>query len=177
MSARCKFFTTPPYLCCRCGAALTLLPSVTVVSILRLQSLVTFANSTNPTWDNWDVTDWSFIEVNVGIMCATLPTARLMLVRLFPVLGGSGNTGGYYYGQRGNTGNSRLGGRSGVRSAADGRAGDDGALKRGGAIIYQKSFTVQYGDEPDEQSLVHMRDLEGRDRGTRSRSDRSEASL
>lgn len=119
------------------------------------------------------MTNWSTIEVNVGIMCATLPTARLMLVRLFPVLGGSGATGGYYYGQR-NTGNSRPG-RSGVRSAADGRPGDDGAVKRGGAIIYQKSFTVQYGDEPDEQSLVHMRDLEGRDRGTRS--DRSEASL
>ncbi|OIW29283.1 hypothetical protein CONLIGDRAFT_413814 [Coniochaeta ligniaria NRRL 30616] len=145
---------------------------VTVVSILRLQSLVTFANSTNPTWDNWDVTNWSTIEINVGIICATLPTARLMLVRLFPVLGGSGGTAGYYYGQR-NTGNSRVG-RSGARSAADGGQSDDPGAKRGGAIVYQKSFTVDYGEQ-DEQSLVHMRDLEGRDRATRS--DRSETSL
>jgi hypothetical protein len=118
------------------------------------------------------VSNWSTIEVNVGIICATLPTARLMLVRLFPVLGGSGGTAGYYYGKQ-NTGNSRLG-RSGVRSAADGGQIDDLGIKRGGAIVYQKSFTVQYGEQ-DEQSLVHMRDLEGHDRGARS--DRSETSL
>lgn len=118
--------------------------------------------------------NWSVIEVNIGIICATLPTARLMLVRLFPILGGSHATGGYYYGQR-NTGNSRLG-RSGLRSATDGGQSDDpGGVKRGGAIIYQKSFTVDYGEQ-DEQSLVHMRDLEPpHDRGTRS--DRSETSL
>ncbi|TWU74313.1 hypothetical protein ED733_005756 [Metarhizium rileyi] len=57
---------------------------VTVVSILRLQSLVNFANSTNPTWDNWIVGWWSTIEVNVGMICTCLPTVRLILVRMAP---------------------------------------------------------------------------------------------
>ncbi|KAL8336992.1 hypothetical protein RB601_008473 [Gaeumannomyces tritici] len=62
---------------------------VTVVSILRLQSLVEFASSSNPTWDHWDITHWSAIEINVGIICACLPSLRLLLVRIFPRLGGS----------------------------------------------------------------------------------------
>ncbi|EFZ00714.1 Extracellular membrane protein, 8-cysteine region, CFEM [Metarhizium robertsii ARSEF 23] len=57
---------------------------VTIVSILRLQSLVDFANSTNPTWDNWIVAWWSTIEVNVGMICTCLPTVRLILVRAAP---------------------------------------------------------------------------------------------
>lgn len=63
---------------------LTFLYSVTVVSVLRLQSLINFANSTNPTWDNWIVGWWSTIEVNVGMICTCLPTVRLILVRAAP---------------------------------------------------------------------------------------------
>ena len=58
--------------------------SVNVVSMLRLKSLIKFANSTNPTWDQLDVVYWSTTEVNVGMMCTCLPTLRLILVRLFP---------------------------------------------------------------------------------------------
>lgn len=58
--------------------------SVTVVSILRLQSLIYFAKSTNPTWDQWIVAWWSTIEVNVGMICTCLPTLRLILVRAAP---------------------------------------------------------------------------------------------
>lgn len=72
---------------------------MTVVSILRLQSLISFANSVNPTWDNWDVANWSTIEINVGIMCACMPVLRLILVRLFPRLLGS--TAAQYYGRYG----------------------------------------------------------------------------
>ncbi|KAJ4359878.1 uncharacterized protein N0V89_000434 [Didymosphaeria variabile] len=61
---------------------------VTVVSILRLQSLVAFANSTNPTWDQWDVTRWSVIEINVGITCACMPTLRVLLARCLPKMFG-----------------------------------------------------------------------------------------
>ena len=44
--------------------------SVTVVSILRLRSLVTFeSHSTNPTWEYLEVSKWSTIEINVGIIC------------------------------------------------------------------------------------------------------------
>ncbi|KLU91462.1 hypothetical protein MAPG_09982 [Magnaporthiopsis poae ATCC 64411] len=62
---------------------------VTVVSILRLQSMVEFASTINPTWDHWDLTKWSTIEINVAIMCACLPSLRLLLVRMFPLLHGT----------------------------------------------------------------------------------------
>ncbi|KAJ3493827.1 hypothetical protein NLG97_g4484 [Lecanicillium saksenae] len=57
---------------------------VTIVSILRLQSLIFLARSFNPTWDQWIVAWWSTIEVHVGMICASLPTLRLVLVRMCP---------------------------------------------------------------------------------------------
>lgn len=57
---------------------------VTLVSILRLASIATFANSRNPTWDNWSLVFWSTMEVSIGFMCCTLPTLRLVLKRFFP---------------------------------------------------------------------------------------------
>ncbi|CAG8949283.1 hypothetical protein HYFRA_00004908 [Hymenoscyphus fraxineus] len=61
---------------------------VTIVSCLRLKSLVKFTYSDNPTWDNFDVGLWSTIEINVGIFCACMPSLRL-LVRIFPRISGS----------------------------------------------------------------------------------------
>lgn len=62
---------------------------VTVVSILRLQSLVLFAASSNPTWDQTDIVKWSSMEMNVGIICACLPALRIIIARSFPVLMGT----------------------------------------------------------------------------------------
>ncbi|KAG9188993.1 hypothetical protein G6011_05861 [Alternaria panax] len=64
---------------------------VTVVSILRLRSLVSFARTKNLTWDYLEAALWSIIEVNVGIICACMPSIRLGLVQLFPTLLGSTN--------------------------------------------------------------------------------------
>jgi hypothetical protein len=41
---------------------------VTVVSILRLQALVNFAKSQNVSWEFYDVSIWSTIELGVGVM-------------------------------------------------------------------------------------------------------------
>jgi hypothetical protein len=41
---------------------------VTIVSILRLQSLVHFAQSSNASWEFYSVSVWSTIEICVGIM-------------------------------------------------------------------------------------------------------------
>jgi hypothetical protein len=41
---------------------------VTVVSILRLTALVHFAVSSNASWEFYDVSLWSTIEITVGIM-------------------------------------------------------------------------------------------------------------
>ncbi|UNI16606.1 hypothetical protein JDV02_003033 [Purpureocillium takamizusanense] len=73
---------------------------VTVVSILRLQSLILFANSNNPTWDQWETAYWSIIEVNVGMICTCLPSLRLILVRLFPKIFGSSRRASYEKGNR-----------------------------------------------------------------------------
>ncbi|KAH7327789.1 putative PTH11-typeG-protein-coupled receptor [Stachybotrys elegans] len=63
---------------------------VTVVSIIRLQWIVNFgARSLNPTWENLNIIMWSAIEVHVGIMCACLPSLRLVLVRMFPTILGT----------------------------------------------------------------------------------------
>lgn len=64
---------------------------MTVVSILRLQSLLHFSNSLNPTWDQWDVANWSTVEMNVGIICLCMPALRQLLVRFFPRMLGTGN--------------------------------------------------------------------------------------
>jgi len=89
---------------------------VTVVSILRLQALVHFAASSNASWEFYDVSVWSSIEICVGMMwyisqvsslgtsfanllhcSACLPTLRLILVKLFPILGGSARSRHNYH--------------------------------------------------------------------------------
>ncbi|QSZ32616.1 hypothetical protein DSL72_002195 [Monilinia vaccinii-corymbosi] len=62
---------------------------VTVVSILRLRSLVHFSNTKNPTWDYIQVGYWSTIEICTSIICSCMPALRLLLVRVFPRLSGT----------------------------------------------------------------------------------------
>ncbi len=57
---------------------------ITIVSMIRLLSLVQFAKSQNPTWDQVGIVRWSLIETNVDGICVCLPTLRMMLVRAFP---------------------------------------------------------------------------------------------
>ncbi|SPQ25015.1 eec87730-e41e-40bc-a9d4-17d6dc907b95 [Thermothielavioides terrestris] len=142
---------------------------VTVVSILRLQALVTFGKSNNATWDNFPVSLWSTVEISVGIMCTCMPTLRLLLVRLFPVLGGGTKMGnGYYFSGGGpaasgkvrssrNRGLRDSSSRSKHASTHPGSSVDTVPVKPTG-IMRQQTFAVQYDD--DETSLVHMRGLE-----------------
>ncbi|PGH00426.1 hypothetical protein GX51_05834 [Blastomyces parvus] len=57
---------------------------VTIVSILRLHTLLKFATSHNFTWDYVEMGYWSTIEIHVGIICACMPAMRSLLRRLFP---------------------------------------------------------------------------------------------
>ncbi|GJC79430.1 satratoxin biosynthesis SC1 cluster protein 4 [Colletotrichum liriopes] len=61
---------------------------VTIISILRLQSLVRFAKSMNPTWDQFDIAFWTCLEVPTGIICCCMPAIRLILIKAFPKLFG-----------------------------------------------------------------------------------------
>ncbi|KAK0385344.1 hypothetical protein NLU13_7820 [Sarocladium strictum] len=62
---------------------------VTVMSILRLQSLIQYQKKDNVTSEFADVFVWSSIEIGVGIICACLPTLRLLLVKVWPILAGT----------------------------------------------------------------------------------------
>lgn len=143
--------------------------SVTVVSIVRLQSLVSFANSSNPSWDNLMVSQWSTIEVNVGIICACMPTLRLILLRIFPALssttrnyGTDHSFGGKYdpaaFGSKGAT-------HSQIRGGADVNIshGSRGAGINRPGITYQRSYAVDYHDaDIESSSQVHLKTLDSK---------------
>ncbi|KAF7888507.1 uncharacterized protein EAF02_003048 [Botrytis sinoallii] len=59
---------------------------VTAVSIIRLQSLIQFANTTNITWDYSPAAYWSTLEMHVGIFCGCLPALRPLLNMIMPKL-------------------------------------------------------------------------------------------
>lgn len=59
---------------------------VTIVSILRLRSLIVFMRSHNFTYDNLGCAEWSVVEIHVGIICACLPSARVFFARVVPKL-------------------------------------------------------------------------------------------
>ena len=133
------------------------MPSVTVMSILRLRSLVTFSATPNKTWEFFDVSIWSTIEICVGIMCACLPAIRLLLVRLFPILGGSTHRATSYARQTSRTKSvepkgtiSHVMAHSRNNSIPSSDAGKSG-------ILYNKTYAVQYSDEA---SLVRMASLD-----------------
>ncbi|CZR62826.1 related to integral membrane protein PTH11 [Phialocephala subalpina] len=139
---------------------------VTIISILRLQSLIEFANTQNPTWDNLGVSQWSFLEISVGMMCACMPSIRVLLVRMFPrVFGSRSNstrTGGRYYAE--NDHSQRLGNIS-VAGGADRKSN---VLVSATGISRKTTFTVEFAhaakakdnsSENDETCLVPMDDL------------------
>lgn len=48
----------------------------TIASIVRLQSLRIFTLSNDPFYDSLPINTWSMIEVNIGILCASIPTLK-----------------------------------------------------------------------------------------------------
>ncbi|KAH7346841.1 hypothetical protein BKA65DRAFT_285169 [Rhexocercosporidium sp. MPI-PUGE-AT-0058] len=80
---------------------------VTVVSMLRLKSLVKFSNSQNVTWDFMEVSYWSTIEIRVGIICACMPSIRLLLIQAFPRFMGPTTDRSYVYSRNRTVGRKR----------------------------------------------------------------------
>lgn len=75
---------------------------VVLTSILRLKSLYKISVSTDVTWDNGGAAAWSSLEVNVGIICASLPTLRKTVSRFFPkVFSATGSSSAQKVGSRG----------------------------------------------------------------------------
>jgi hypothetical protein len=57
---------------------------VIVISVLRLYSLVHFANSKNITWDYFEAGYWSLLEIDVSIICGSMPAHRYLVSKLWP---------------------------------------------------------------------------------------------
>ena len=85
---------------------------------------------------------WSVIEVNVGIICACLPSIRLGLVHLFPTLLGSTN-------------------RSIPKPSLGGRG--EGTILKSNTIAVQTNFRVSHARKPqdsDQGSFVQLVDID-----------------
>ncbi|KAK7740514.1 hypothetical protein SLS53_005357 [Cytospora paraplurivora] len=143
---------------------------VTVISIIRLHSLITFANSANATWDNLKVSLWSTIEINVGIICACMPTLRLLLLKAFPRLSATyRNMSGYYDGT--NQTKNKL-----SQSKTMGHDGPGNENVWTGQINYSRSYSVKFQDAK-ASSQVQLSDLHHNDFGTKSTVSDGDASV
>ncbi|KAH6644889.1 CFEM domain-containing protein [Boeremia exigua] len=135
---------------------------VTIVSILRLSSLVSFANSVNPTWDQWDVTHWSIVEINVGIICACMPTFRSLLAGVLPKVFGS-SVGSSYQRQTDNRARTPLSPLADAKAKASVRLRESFSTK-GNSTSYADSSMSRTKTQDDEVELVHF-DAMNRERG------------
>lgn len=71
-----------------------------------MQTLRVAARSGDATWDNTDAAVWSYIELAIGILAASLPTLKPLFARMLPSLFKSTTTDQYRQGQSGKeTGN------------------------------------------------------------------------
>ncbi|KAL6703556.1 hypothetical protein ACN47E_009581 [Coniothyrium glycines] len=126
---------------------------VTVVSIIRLRSLVHFANTTDMTWDYLEASLWSVLECQVGIICACMPAMRLGLTRLFPKLLGS-SAQAYSRDAYGTTSRSK-------RSQAN---TFNGLTSNAGEISVQTTFKVSHArkaqPQDDERSFVQLVEID-----------------
>ncbi|KAI0433528.1 50S ribosomal protein L36e [Xylaria sp. FL1042] len=65
--------------------------AITIVSAVRLTTLVQFATTTNPTYDSVTTAYWSVLEAYVSIICCCLPSVRSLLRTVSPSCFGSSN--------------------------------------------------------------------------------------
>ncbi|KAF9877557.1 CFEM domain-containing protein [Colletotrichum karsti] len=62
---------------------------ILITSCVRLQYIVLFTRSLNPTWDFTDALVWSGVEVSVSMVVVCLPAVRTLMLRVLPNLFGS----------------------------------------------------------------------------------------
>ena len=55
---------------------------MTIISVVRLKTMIIFANSENITWDYMDLAWWSTLELHLSIICACLPSLRALFIAL-----------------------------------------------------------------------------------------------
>ncbi|KAJ8128635.1 hypothetical protein O1611_g5000 [Lasiodiplodia mahajangana] len=65
--------------------------AITIISVVRLTTLVQFATTSNPTYDSVSTAYWSVLEAYVSIICCCLPSVRSFLRTIAPSCFGSTN--------------------------------------------------------------------------------------
>jgi hypothetical protein len=55
-----------------------------IATIVRLRTLLGFKMSIDPTWDYVPVTIWTELELLAGFACVSLPSIRILIVRVLP---------------------------------------------------------------------------------------------
>ncbi|KAF2026213.1 hypothetical protein EK21DRAFT_103380 [Setomelanomma holmii] len=119
----------------------------TVVSIIRLQFLITFARTKNPIWDQQNITKWSAIEIAVGVVCLCIPSIRVILVRVLPRTFGSTHDKDQRH-QYKNT-HGKISSNSGFMKSSN--KGDEDK-----AIHCTKTFTLDHSLKDEDESGVDL---------------------
>ncbi|OLN86889.1 hypothetical protein CCHL11_04537 [Colletotrichum chlorophyti] len=62
---------------------LTLGSLATIASMIRLKYMVSFAHTYDATWDNVEVVIWSTLEINLVMVCGSLPALKPLFSSVF----------------------------------------------------------------------------------------------
>jgi hypothetical protein len=80
------------------------------MSIIRLQSLYTISVGTDTSMDGVLIALYTAVEVNVAIICASLPANKALIQRIFPYFLGSTGRGGHTTNYAGHNGYANMDG-------------------------------------------------------------------
>jgi hypothetical protein len=109
------------------------------------------------------VSVWSTVEINVGMICACMPSLRLLLVRLFPkMLGSTQQQSGIENKQYSTHSHTANGGTISVVRPRGKFPRPNSKAMDADRITYEQSYTVHHSDQwdQDESKLIEMSDLE-----------------
>lgn len=123
---------------------------ITIASVIRLQTLVTFGNSQDKTWDQTPASYWTAIEMNVGVSVSCMPALRPLLQGAFPKL----NT--FFSTAKGSTNNT-----SGTAGTIDRMKQRQGALKMEEGSVKHTSHNGTI-DTKSESTVVELSRMETR---------------
>ncbi|GKT83808.1 CFEM domain-containing protein [Colletotrichum tofieldiae] len=136
---------------------------VTIVSVVRLHSLASYATTNNATQDYVEVGYWSTIEVPVGIICASMPAIRSLFSLVFPKVFGT----------------TQRGGKSSYANLSEQQKATPNSQKMSSkgssqkAIRVQKEFSLRSGRRDDVSYTEHeLTDLPFRDPNSRVSSEK-----
>ncbi|EMD68453.1 hypothetical protein COCSADRAFT_80286 [Bipolaris sorokiniana ND90Pr] len=130
---------------------------VTVVSALRLQSIVHLDRANNPTRDLTAIVYWSSIEQDVGIICSCMPALRKILVRAYPLAFASKNRSSRKHCDYGSYSHDHTGNEGG-KETVEGDANRSQKSNTAPNTFHTQTFDVQFEQnlDNDESALVEM---------------------